>query len=176
MIAAQPREYAAAVARDLRHFVSPGRVQRRGDARLVNWRFFTGPQPAYTSDLTPVGFEFVISRPRLDVPKAALLSAYQDRVFMPGTLLAAGWVAALAAAAWPRGPARLRLDRLLLAAVGAVLVVLPALTVAFDYRFLLPQLVVLPVAAALASRRLLPAGRPDLAAARRPTAPYPAGG
>ena len=154
VIAAQPQDYAATVARELYHYALPGRVQRPGEARLVTWRFFTGAQPGYTSQVTPVGFDRARTAPRVAVHPAALLRAYQRFAYTPGTLLALCGLAALAAAGWPGGDRRLRLDCLLLAGVGVVLAVLPALTVEFDYRFLLPELVVLPPAAALAVRRL----------------------
>lgn len=153
VIRTQPLDYAAVVTRDLVPYVLPGRVQRQGDARLLTWQFFTEPQPGYTSSVTPVGFDQSPAQPRLEVASASVLRTYQRWGYAPGPLLALCWLTALAAALWPGGDRRLRLDCLLLAGVGGVLALLPALTVAFDYRFLLPQLVVLPLAAALATRR-----------------------
>ncbi len=155
----QPREYLRAVARDLVHYARPGRVQRPSDAKLFTWQFFTTSPPRYTSAVTPVGFAGARTEPRLHVPAGSVLRSYQRVGFTPGTVLTLCGLVAVAAALWPGGDRRLRLDCALLAGIGLVLVVVPAMTVALDYRFLLPQLVVLPVAAALAGLRLDPAAR-----------------
>jgi uncharacterized membrane protein len=95
-------------------------------------------------------------------PVAGFLHDYQRWVTFPGLgLLVCLVVTVIAAASRRRPSARvaepeggLRLACLLLAVVGAVLVLVPALSVALDYRLLLPELVVLPVGAALALHHL----------------------
>jgi len=66
----------------------------------------------------------------------------------------------LGALARRAGAARLRLPGLALALAGLLSLLLPALTAGFDYRYMLPTLVLLPPAGALGALALLSRGHP----------------
>ena len=84
-------------------------------------------------------------------PYSSFLRAYQERVYLPGTLLGVLVVAGAAGvvARWRR----LGGAALLPWTLAAALIVLPAMTADFSYRYLLPTLPLAGLAAALALRR-----------------------
>ena len=125
------------------------RVSRRSDQRVTSWQFPTGPTPQWTVALPGRAGYYAAQVERPPGGPTGFLRAYQA-VTMPGTLLALCLVLTLAAAIVRRP----RADFLLVAAFGLVLVLVPATTVSLDYRFLLPELVVAPVGAALALQAL----------------------
>jgi hypothetical protein len=149
-IRSQPRSYVRVVAGDLLHYAGPTRVQRRSDQRISSWRFPAGSTPQWTVAIPGRAGYYAAQIERPPGGPTGFLRGYQA-VTMPGTLLAlCGLITAVAAVR--RRP---RADFLLLSAVGLVLVLVPAMTVSLDYRFLLPELVIAPTAAALAVQALL---------------------
>lgn len=164
VVVGQPLGYARAVGTDLVHYAGARRVQRMSDQRLLYWQFPTGPTPPFTVGM-PGRAGYAYARlERAPGGPTVLLRAYQ-RVTVPGTVLALCGAVTVAAACRRRGAPPLRADGwradlLLLGAVGLVLVLVPAMTVSLDYRFLLPELVVAPVGAALAVRSYQ-LGQPD---------------
>ena len=168
-------EYARAVLTDLALYAAPRPMQRHGAARLVTWQFPTGPTPPWTVTLYGPRTPPSVGIPEVSARGALPLRLYQQVAFTPGPLLVLSGVLALVAAAMRDGVgARRRVRRsecLLLAVVGLILVLIPAMTVALDYRFRLPELVVLPIAAALALNRIRDARRQR----RSPAAVEPSG-
>ncbi|HMA46144.1 MAG TPA: hypothetical protein VKP11_02895, partial [Frankiaceae bacterium] len=157
VVVAQPGDYATMIAGDLAHYVAPGRWVGRRDFYLGSWRFPNGSEQArWNVGQSLVGFDGQRLERRYSRPLAVVLRGYQRQGFTPGPLLALmAAVGVAAAVAWPRrGGWRARQDCLLLVASGAALLAMPAATAVFDYRYLLPTLLVLPPAAALGAHRL----------------------
>jgi hypothetical protein len=148
-IEAQPGDYATRVLGETAHYLAPGRSSGPQDTCPLWWVF---PVPTATPPTTCIP----VLAPGPHAWRPALvadLRAYQRVVYTPGPVLALCAVAGLAALARRRWPVRERLDPALLAVLGLSLLVVPAATASFDYRYLLPALVVLPPAAALGLRR-----------------------
>jgi hypothetical protein len=165
----QPIDYLEAVARDTWHYFTPGRsVSPKGD--LMDFRRWFFPSPnldpyagvKVQGDLYPINIFFANvgfnGRKISDGLHPALmgpLQAYQKIVYTQGPLLLAcliGGIAVslrLARSNATRG--RARWAALLLAVSGLALVVTPSATTGFIYRYLLPLLVLLPPAGALAA-------------------------
>ncbi|RFU40717.1 hypothetical protein DZF91_15645 [Actinomadura logoneensis] len=80
-------------------------------------------------------------------PYASLLGAYQKVAYLPGTVLGVIMVGGLALMVRLR-----RWDGLLPWTIGVVLLVVPALTAQFDYRYVLPAAPLMCLAAVLAAR------------------------
>lgn len=157
VIARQPGTYATVVARDVLHGFALHRRTGPRDEPLEMWRFplevpvdrhvFLGATP------TPA----VRSAPSPQPPArlARFLRRYQDAAATPGPLLALALAIGLLAPVARRlraGPAR-ALAAFEFAAGAFLLLLVPAATVMFDYRYLVPALVLAPVAAALAFAR-----------------------
>jgi hypothetical protein len=77
------------------------------------------------------------------------LQGYQRVVFMPGPLLALTILLGFAGGLGWRGRWRLRAESLLLTVFGILILIVPVMTVMFDYRYMLPALAVLPPAGVL---------------------------
>ncbi len=140
----QPGAYAEAVVRDFGYGFSPVRgagPERYSPAYL---QFQTKVRPdrqAYASIGT-----FGYPPPGIRAGPAAFLAAYGRWFYLPGPLFAAGLALALAGLVFGRGDRR----ALLLFTVSAVAVLLPpAMFATFDWRYQLPQLSLIPVAAVL---------------------------
>jgi hypothetical protein len=166
VIAGQPEDYLRQVLSETAHYLMPGRFSGPQDTCPLWWRF---PVPTRSPDtcipvLAPGPFAH---RPAL----VADLRAYQEVVYTPGPVLGFCLVAGFGALLLRRRSWQDRLDPALLAALGLALLVGPALTASFDYRFLLPALAVLPPAAALATRGFSP--RDWWRRTRAPVAPEP---
>jgi hypothetical protein len=155
VILAQPGDYARAVARDTLHYFEPGRHTGPRDWYVGSWIFPTSdPPPEWHVDhpLVTFGGQWV---PRAYAPVlGGWLRGYQRFGYTPGPLLALCAATALAAAArrgtGRRGTGRRRRQEcLLLVASGLALLIVPSATAVFDYRYLLPVLLLLPPAAAL---------------------------
>ena len=149
----QPGEYVRTVGRDVLHYFAPGRGTGRYDWPVGTWRF--GPEFADVRgrfEPTIGGTGTVVA------PLASILEGYQSVVYTAGPLLALMLVLGIAGIVGRVGPGpTLRLESLVLAAAGLALIIVPAATVLFDYRYVLPVLVLLPPAgilggAAVASR------------------------
>jgi hypothetical protein len=157
-IKGQPVDYLQKVLSEMGHYVTFGRHSGPQDTCPLWWRF---PLPVLEPPTTCI--PVLAPTPPLQVsdwnlPLVDGLRSYQQFGYIPGPLLGLCAVAGLAALLVPGGRARERLDPGLLAVLGVAVIAVPAVTASFDYRYLLPTLVVLPAAAALAVRRL-PVGR-----------------
>jgi hypothetical protein len=150
----QPEAYVSTILGDLVHYASPGRSTDRWDAPLVHWRF------QYASGIYHISrTERVVRRfgGSLSVNDrlAGLLRDYQSVVYVQGPMLAAALLAGLAAAlvgrpAW-QDRRRLRAESLLFALVGLVPLTAGAATTMFEYRYLLPTIPPLCLAAGTAA-------------------------
>lgn len=174
-IKGQPGGFVATTLRRTLHYAEPGRPYGPHDTCSGYWRFPDPTVPALKEPcpgrLTTQGFEGAPVYSGVRLPVARALRDYQRVGYTPGPVLALCVVLAAAAAVRPLrratggtgGPDRLtmpdRLDPVLLAAIGVVLVLVPSATSSFDYRYVLPSLVVLPAAGVLALRRA-PSGPP----------------
>ncbi|MBA8954470.1 hypothetical protein HNR61_006127 [Actinomadura namibiensis] len=177
-IRAQPGDYARVVARDtFRAFEWERRVYPSP------WTFRKYEFPARSEKLTARQAKVARAYARaagprpVNEPYAGWMRAYQDHVHLPGTVLGVLLLAAVAGAVARRRPERVALPWLL--SLG--LLVVPAATADFDYRYVLPAAPLGALAAALA---FVP-GRRDAATAPRdegrdraagepPAAPVPA--
>ncbi|WP_250280107.1 hypothetical protein [Frankia sp. Cppng1_Ct_nod] len=179
----QPVDYTRMVTGEVAHYFTPGRWVGPRDWYVGTWQFPADPVPAYWHNNAPL-MTFNGGRVARAVAPgpAAFLRAYQRYGFTPGPALGAMAVLGVAAVSrrrpkkprpWPsrrrkpRGSAvglcdadrhaedrRIRADCALLVTAGMALLVIPSTTVCFDYRYLLPTLVLFPPAAALALRAI----------------------
>ncbi len=157
VIVAQPHQYATLVAHDVAHYFSPSRHAEPPDWYLGSWRFPSGRvDPRWHIDLVLWDVGGAAVPRRYDPLLGGLLRGYQSFGFMPGPLLGAcalvGVLASMVASGY--GSVRARHDCLLLVAMGLALLVVPCATAVFDYRYMLPTLVCLPLAGALGLNQL----------------------
>jgi hypothetical protein len=171
----QPLDYAELVIRDLvRTFTSPTKEDSSGDYRVAPWQFQDGFPTFYLGQICPPGpgapRTYVIGceqrerktaevialygheRGEANEGLTSLLRTYQRFGYVPGPVLLAALLLAVAAAAG-LGPARrsgLRSAMLLLAGVALTIALASAVSSSFSWRYHLPQLFLLPPAAALA--------------------------
>jgi hypothetical protein len=159
----QPLAYAKTVVGDALHAFAPtGGLT--GDDGPSQWRF-RPYYPIYERDtirtLNRYGYAGGRTRPGL----GRALRSYQRVVFVHGPLFAAGLIVSLVAILG-LGRARrsgLRIATFLLAALAVVLILGPAATADFTFRYRLPLLVLVPPAAALAVTALTGRPSPDRA-------------
>src|SRR5205807_2599351 len=142
------------VLSDVGHYFAPGRATGRQDQAIATWQFashfpvvnhvrvdlpphFGGPRapnrvPGGLGNTVPPG-----SRVRNGA--SGFLRAYQGVMYTPGPLLALALALGLAGMWGARRGARpLRAECFLLASMGFLVLLVPAMTVSFDYRYLLP--------------------------------------
>jgi len=172
-------DYTRMVTGEVVHYFRPGRPVGQRDWPDATWRFPAAHVPRYLHNSEPLlAFHGDGATRSVHEPMSGHLRAYQRVGFTPGPALAALLVLAVVAVVVParrfaprlgvRGAAarrrwrdqslehrRLRADIALLAAAGLTMLVVPAATVCFDYRYMLPVLLLFPPAAALATRRLV---------------------
>jgi hypothetical protein len=148
IIEGQPWDYAHQILAETKHYLMPRRISGPQDT-CPTWWVFPVPSPVElyncTPRLAPAPFGY----------RASLvedLRAYQKAGYTPGPVLGLCIVAGVGALFFRRRSWRDRLDPALLSVLGLTLLVAPAMTASFDYRYLLPTLAVLPPAAALALR------------------------
>ena len=176
----QPADYARLVWRDFRHYFRPGRETTHLDLPIRNWQFAKhklpktwfplGPLPdpyrgahpyiggEQQSTVASYGLHGERLTPTLWPRGQAWLASYQDKAFTPGPLLLLCAVVAVVAGGARRLDPQLRrlhLYALYLAGSAIGLMVLTTMTTTFEYRYLLPTLVLLPPAGALAAELLL---------------------
>jgi 4-amino-4-deoxy-L-arabinose transferase-like glycosyltransferase len=160
----QPLAYAEAVGADFGYGFSPVRgagPEKYSPAYLQFHTYIRPDRQAYAS-IGALGYQAPALRPGL----AAFLTGYGRWCYVPGPVFAAGLVLALAALAVGRlrGPPTAGRDACLLFTASAVLVLIPAAAFAtFDWRYQLPQLTLIPVAAMLGLNMIisrLPASSP----------------
>jgi hypothetical protein len=140
----QPLDYAEAVVRDFGYGFSPVRGAGPEHYPLAYLQFQTSVRPdrqAYAS-IGALGYP----APTLEPGLAAFLTGYGRWFYLPGPLFAAGLVLALGGLV----ASRFRDKAALLFTASAVFVLLPpAVFATFDWRYQLPQLSLIPVAAIL---------------------------
>jgi hypothetical protein len=145
----QPLAYAEAAARDFAYGFSPVRgagPERYSPAYLQFHTYVRPDRQAYAS-IAALGYP----APELQPGLAAFLAGYGRWFYVPGPVFAAGLVLALAGLV--RG--RFRDRATLLFTLSAVTVLIPAAAFgSFDWRYQLPQLSLIPVAAVLGVKRL----------------------
>lgn len=161
VIRQQPAAYLRMVLTDALRSFGPG----RDDPSNENWVF---PQDPHSRLLATVLFGSMSGgqvsvghhTPSLANPSlAGDLGAYQRYAFTPGPLLGVFLLAGLVVGTGLVIPSaqqrRLRWMALTLAVLGAVVLIAPPATAFFDYRYVLPALVLLPPSAAAAGEVLL---------------------
>jgi hypothetical protein len=170
VLAHQFPEYLAGTSGRTLDYFLPGRNAGLHDSCLAYWWFpdadtyrNAGPLDC-PAQFALEGFARERVRPLWDPVTAMVLARYQDWVHTPDAamgLLALAGLSGLVARRHGRG-SRDRIDGVFAVTVGVALVALPSAMAVFDHRYALPMLVVLPIGAALATRRWLPTGpRPE---------------
>ena len=172
----QPGDYLASVVGDMARYLSPGRVSGPEDFPVGAWQFrteftadpwhpvepppdpyvggWTWPGPSVADGVTVAahGFGLAAETPSFVRPPAAALARYQRVAYTAGPVLATALLLGLLAGAGrladPR-QRRLRQAGVFLAVAGLVALLGPAATSVFDFRYLLPALVLLPPAGAI---------------------------
>jgi len=142
----QPLAYAEAAGRDFLYGFSPVRGAGPEHYPSTYLQFHTHIKPDTQADasLAEIGIGPPASRPG----PAAFLQGYGRWFYFPGPLLAAGLLTGLAGCLVPA--ARRRSPACALFTASAIVVLIPpALFATFDWRYQLPQLTLVPVAAAL---------------------------
>ncbi|MFC5180007.1 hypothetical protein [Actinomadura harenae] len=143
-VLAQPLDYTWTVLEDAVRGFAPRRANRPTANTVAEYRFPAHYRRHGTTVKPSRRYGGVTARPRVVQPFARWIRAYQDLVFLPGPLLAALLLAALAGIVRrPRSPALLPL------LAGVALIVVPAATADFDHRYLIPAVPLLSLAAVL---------------------------
>jgi hypothetical protein len=148
----QPVAYAKTILGDLVHYVSPGHWTNRFDTPSTHWFF---PDNIHATGRL-MDRKIAVKRHggtlAIDASLASVLRVYQKFGFVQGPLLALAFLAGLAAAAVgrPAGGRRLRAEALLFSLVGLSLPATAAATTMFDYRYALPAIPPLALAAGTA--------------------------
>jgi len=163
-IRAQPGDYAKAVGTDALHAFqwSRGPYPNYFTADAEGLR--AGPWPVRNIPIEGLGTQLSIvtdyergeARTRVVQPFAGWLGTYQDRVHLPGTVLAL-FLLLGAAGLVPRpqrGETTGRLPLLLLELAALSLVLVPILTVELDYRYVMPSYPFAAIAGVLGAARL----------------------
>ena len=163
----QPLAYAEAATRDFLYGFSPVRGAGPEHYPLAGYlRFQTRIKPDAQADaaLAAIGIKPPESRPAI----AQFPQAYGRYFYIPGPVFAAGLLLGLAGSIAPR---RRRSPACVLFTASAILVLVPpALFATFDWRYQLPQLTLVPVAAVLATRVFRPVDSPGHETPRTPSA------
>lgn len=156
-----PMMYVRAVAADFANSFSPTKETRSGGHRAAQWQFqVTFPIRGYPPDWSaspPPQFQNGESRGHVQPSLASFLRSYQRFGYTPGPLLALGLLLGLAAAVGV-GRARhsgLRSAAFLFSGLAVVLCLGSLAVVPFSWRYQLPQLLLVPSAAAVALTALL---------------------
>ncbi|MBV9206495.1 MAG: phospholipid carrier-dependent glycosyltransferase [Actinobacteria bacterium] len=149
----QPLDYAEAAGRDLSYGFSPvrGAGPERYSPAYLQFRTHVRPDRQAYASIAALGYPATAPQPGL----AGFLTGYGRWFYLPGPVFAAGLVLAAAGLALSKVRQRDRTTRhaALLFTAGAVLVLIPPAVFAdFDWRYQLPQLTLIPVAALLGLR------------------------
>lgn len=170
----QPWDYMRTVADNFVHYFAPGERVGSKDNSERPLRFLTtyvptkwhpeyAPADPYNTNWTwpegvkdqvipaRYGFRLAEEETRMNVPLARRLRQYQRFGRTPGPLLALGLLVAVVPAIQRVEQARRhrRAGALFLSALGVLVLLMPSALGAFDYRYRLPALVLVPPAAAL---------------------------
>lgn len=161
VIRQQPADYARIVLRDVALNFDVTRVNRFEYDTAYKWRFGSYVDRAPTPWTGPAYTEHGGDQLRAHQPWAGALGVYSWLGYVPGPLLLAclalGTLGLLGVGRARRSGLRARC--LLLTGTGAGLLLVPALTADFSWRYQLPALVLLPAGAAVAYTALR-VGRP----------------
>ena len=151
----QPVSYLRYVAGNTLHYFDVGRVQGPRDYTGATWQFPATAQPApvWHINVATMGFDGGYVHPSITMSLADALRGYQRWGFTPGPALAlavllgfaGAWVARRSRAAW---------DLLFLTATAVIVLVATSASSGFDYRYVLPVLLLLPPAAVIGGREL----------------------
>jgi hypothetical protein len=147
----QPLAYAEAVGQDFLYGFSPvrGAGPEHYPRPYLQFHTYILPDPQGDASIGALGYKAPEVRPG----PAAFLTGYGRWCYVPGPVFAAGLVLALAGLAVGtrrREKPRATRDACLLFTASAVLVLVPpAVFATFDWRYQLPQLTLIPVAAVL---------------------------
>jgi hypothetical protein len=161
----QPGDYLASVGKDLVHYFGPGRWSGPADGDMQAWRFPGGfrldpwqplhpPADPYiwlwtwpgnntvTHGIIPARYAFGLRRvdPVYRPTLGRTLRAYQRFAYLPGPVLALAILVAIGAGLQrvPQPQREMRDAAVLLALAGTLMIMIPAATATFDYRYLLP--------------------------------------
>ena len=170
----QPGTYLGAVGTDLAYGFSP--VRGNGPERYPATYLKFQTQLLPYAEVRPTLRQYGHTSPAIQPQLARFLSGYSRFCYVPGPVLAVGLVLALAGLAWPaarrsRGQG-LRTANVAFTGSAVTALVAAAALAPFDWRYQLPQLTLIPVAAVLgvtalttrASTPSVPAGDPGQAA------------
>jgi 4-amino-4-deoxy-L-arabinose transferase-like glycosyltransferase len=154
----QPLDYLEAAGRDFSYGFSPvrGAGPEHYSPSYLQFHTDIAPDPQAAASLRAIG----IGWPQSNHGLATFLQGYGRWFYIPGPLLAAGLLLGLAGAAFifRRGDRRRGSAQSLLFSVAAIAVLVPpALFATFDWRYQLPQLSLIPIAAVLGATTLAPA-------------------
>jgi hypothetical protein len=144
VIVHQPGAYAERVAGDFVRGFALTRSTRAGEVPAERWKFRTAYLPSERRER--VIAENGGGEASLEPGLAAFLHGYQRFGYTPGPVLAVCLVLALAGIAFGRAT---RSAALTFLGVALVVLLIPAATALFSWRYQLPQLVLLPAAGAL---------------------------
>jgi hypothetical protein len=162
----QPLAYAGAVVSDFRYGFSPVRGPGPEHYPLADYLRFPEhikPDTQANASLAAIGIKPPKSRPGI----AGFLRGYGTYFYIPGPVFAAALLLGLAGSLIPRR----RSSACILFTASAILVLIPpALFATFDWRYQLPQLTLIPIAAVLATRAVRPAASPGRETPRTPSA------
>jgi hypothetical protein len=171
ILAHQPLSYLDAVGTDIVYSFSPVRGNGPEHYPAAYLKFQAGfpPYDEVQTALSSYGHTGPAAVPQL----TAFLSAYGRYFYVPGPLLAAGLLIGLAGLAGTRRSRRrgLRSADLLFAAGAVAAVAGAAASAPFDWRYQLPQLTLIPVAAAFGWMALASCGPPHHEPAVQPDGP-----
>ena len=151
-IRAQPWDYSRTVLRDFALNFYPHRDDHFEYATAEKWSFERYPELEPTSYTRPAYVAHGGTLPTHRSPASTVLVHYGSIVYLWGPLLAALVLLSLAGLVRGRGGSRAAIVLLLLAGVG--LMAAPDVTAEFVWRYQLPAVVLVPIAAALAWTRL----------------------
>jgi ABC-type multidrug transport system fused ATPase/permease subunit len=161
----QPGTYLRVVASDFATSFSPTKERRPGGYRMSQWQFQVAfPIPGYPphwSTSPPAGFRHGDKHGHVRRSLASFLRTYQRFGYTPGPLLALGLLGGLSVAVGV-GRARdsgLRSAAFLFSGLAIALCLGALAVVPFSWRYQLPQLILLPPAAAIAITALTRRGR-----------------
>jgi 4-amino-4-deoxy-L-arabinose transferase-like glycosyltransferase len=161
----QPLAYAEAVSRDFMYGFSPvrGAGPERYPSSYLQFHAHIKPDTQADASLSAIGIRPPKSRPGL----AAFLQGYGRWFYIPGPLLAAGLLIGLVGAVLRRrnGP-----ETLLFTVSAVAIGIPPAVFATFDWRYQLPQLTLIPIAAVLGLTAIT-ARRPATAGTAAPDRP-----
>ena len=165
VLAHQPLSYLTAVGTDTVYGFSPVRGNGPEHYPAAYLKFQTG-FPPYAEVATAL-HTYGHTGPAVQPALAGFLTGYGRFCYVPGPVLAAGLLIGLAGLAGTRRSRRrgLRPADLLFNGTALAALIAAAAFAPFDWRYQLPQLTLIPVAAALGVMALAGAGPPDRVAA-----------